>query len=431
MGAGRRPLRRAAAVPVLALALLAGGGRAAGAGDEPGPDAALLRRIADLRERASRIRVDGRAGDWKGIPSFEDADPAAKTSIDRSLDIARVSVAPREGDVLVLIETAGAPSRLPAAFGLDIDFLGTSAFDASLRFGAEGGAEITARPEEGQPVAAPLARLEVAVGEAVEVRVPLAMVAAALGLDGTEWLSGNRRPFVRVQPFTALPGSRARIDDGPAAASFVLGAPPLALDPPLRQDGAPRRAVRLPLQGKWFVRQGDHGVWTHQDLWAYDLAVEDQALRPCPVAGSRRDEDYYSWERPVVAPEAGTVVFDSAPAEDRPPLEAEAGKGLGNTLIVRFEDGLRLSFGHLRKGSRAFPRGAAFPAGAVLAKVGNSGDSRAPHLHLSLHERPGEFVGLPLALRDVRVGLNPGPDDPWARDLPSWTIREGWFVEGR
>ncbi len=185
------------------------------------------------------------------------------------------------------------------------------------------------------------------------------------------------------------------------------------------------------MKGKWFVRQGDHGLWTHQDLWAWDLAVEDAALGPCPVPGSRRNGDYYSWERPVVAPEPGTVVFVSGPCEDRAPLEKGKGKSTGNTLILRMEDGLRLSFGHLRSGSIVLPRGSAVAADAAIAKVGNSGDSGAPHLHLSLHERPGEFNGLPLAFRDVRVGLNAGPDDPWARDLPVWAIREGWFFEGK
>ena len=35
---------------------------------------------------------------------------------------------------------------------------------------------------------------------------------------------------------------------------------------------------------------------------------------------------------------------------------------------------------------------------------------------------------MPLAFRDVRVGLNDATDDPWVRTLPAWEPRKGYFV---
>jgi len=428
-------MRRRMGLPAAAAllgALLAGEGPAAAGGDGS-PDAPVLRRIDDLRGPASGLRLDGRARDWEVFPSFDDRDAAPVR--DRSLDIVRTAVAPRDRDLLVLVETAAAPSKAPFAFRLEIDFLGCSAPDAAIRFGTSGPADLSVFPEGGKAARWTVTWLEAASADALEVRVPMETVAATLGgEDGKAWLRGERRSFVRVQAFTFAPGAAEPLDTGPAAASFRLAAPPFPLDPPLRPDGQPRRAVLLPVQGKWFVRQGAHGLWSHQGVWAYDLAVEDHALQAAPVPGSRRFEDYYAWGKPVIAPEPGTVVFDNDPVEDRAPLalgDPKGARSTGNTLIVRFGDGMRLLFGHLRMGAPLFPRGAAFEEGSVLARVGNSGDSGAPHLHLSLHERPGEFTGLPLAFRDVRVGLNPGPGDPWARDLPVWAVREGWFVEGR
>jgi hypothetical protein len=412
-------IRSGAAVLLLVLA----------SGEEKNPDAAVLRRIENLRARAAKLKVDGKGRDWEGFPSFEDRD--ARPCPNASLDIRRIAVAPREEDLLVLVETAGPPSRALLPFGLDIDFTGRSGRDARVQFGANGVVVANAYPEGGSPSSVTFRRTEVSVGEVVEIAIPLSPVARALGEAGRAWLEGDRRSFVRVQSFTSVDGVAGFFDTGPSAASFRLVAPPLLLDPPLPPEADPRRAVRVPLEGTWFVRQGAQGLWSHAGLWAYDLAVQDHACNPTPVAGSRELGEYYSYDRPVVAPEGGTVVFDSARAVDRPPLEAGVGKDSGNTLIIRLFDGMRLSFGHLKSGSLAFPRGAEFPAGAELARVGNSGDSGAPHLHLSLHEKPGEFVGLPLAFRDVRVGLNPGPDDPWARDLPAWAIREGWFVTAR
>jgi hypothetical protein len=423
---------RCARAAALAAALLA---PAAAAGEDEGPDAEVLRKIAALRAQALGLRVDGLARDWKPFPSFEDSD--GKETPHPAFDLKRISLAPRDDDLLVLLETAGTPPTAAAGPGapqvcyqIDIDFLGRSARDASLQFGAGGAWNVKMIPESGKSVVAAPQGIEVAVADSVEVRIPLAPLATAIGgEDGKAWLEGRRRPWVRVFASTWKGAAPTLADEGPAAASFVLSEKPPALDPPLRADGEPRRAVRLPLEGTWFVRQGDHGLWSHEGIWAYDLAIVDHALRPTATPGSKRIEDYFGWGRPVVAPEAGRVVLESQPCEDQAPLDRVAGKDSGNTIAIRLEDGFRLSFGHLQKGSVAFHRDASFPAGATLAKVGNSGNSGAPHLHLFLSDRPGDYEGLPLALRDVRVGLNPAPDDPWVRTLPTWTIREGWFVQ--
>lgn len=408
----------------LLLGLLAAAPAAAG-----DPDATAKALIAGLRPRAAAIRVDGDPRDWSGFHRVADREAVAVG--DRSLDIEAVALAPLDAEVLVLVTTAGAPSRQPRAFSLDVDFLGRSARDAVLRFGADGAVEVTAVPESGDNAVLQGVKVEVRFGEAIEVRLPLSPVAAALGGPGREWLRGERRSFVRVQPWSwrTKGGTEESADAGPAVASFRLTDPAPVLDPPPPPAGAPRRLVLMPLAGRWFVRQGADGLWSHRGLNAYDLSVVDHTLRSTAAPGSRRLEDYYAYGRPVFAPEAGSVVFDSLQREDGAPLEATAGRDSGNTLVVRLADGFRLSFAHLRHGSLAVDRAAAFRLGDLLAEVGNSGDSRAPHLHLSLHDRPGEFVGLPLGFRRVRVGLNPGDDDPWARTLPEWALREGWFVE--
>ena len=396
---------------------------------EENPDAAVLARIGELRARAAKIRVDGISHDWKDVPTFADADPAPVA--EGGLDIEGIAVAPLEDSVLVRIATAKFPSRAKRAFSLEIDFLGRSSRDAVVRFGAEGEPEVTVLPEDGKRALLPAVPVEIAAAEAVEVRVPLSPIAAALGEPGKAWLRGERRSFVRVLACSWLPGGlkEATADVGPAAASFRLTDPPPTLDPPLAPDAEPKRVLLMPLAGKWFLRQGADGLWSHRGLVAYDLSLVDHALRPTAATGSKRLEDYYAFGKPIFAPEPGTVVFDSLQGEDRAPLDANAGKDAGNTMVIRFADGFRLLLGHLRSGSLAVDREAAFRLGAILAEVGNSRASGAPPRPRARPARPGEFVGLPLGFRKVRVGLNPGPDDPFARDLPEWTLREGWFVE--
>jgi hypothetical protein len=41
------------------------------------------------------------------------------------------------------------------------------------------------------------------------------------------------------------------------------------------------------------------------------------------------------------------------------------------------------------------------------------------------------YRSVPLALRRVRVGLNPTSADPWARDLDTWQPRQGYYVEAK
>jgi hypothetical protein len=423
---------------ILALAAVAAP-RPATASD---PDAAVRKRLGEVRARALKVRVDGRTGDWAGIPSFEDADPLPVA--DRSLDIVRTSVAPLPDAFLVLVETAAPPSRASGAFSVDIEYRGFGARDAVVRVEADGAATATVFRERG--TSAPLGALavEAARRDALEIRVPRAILDAALEDPAAP---APPRSFVRVQvssfaPPAPSPARRGTgttapapaavaADEGPAVACFLLSDPAPELDPPVAAAARPRRAVPPPVEGRWLVRQGGFGLWSHAESWAYDLTVTDHALRPTAVAGSRRLEDYYAFGRRVVAPEACSVVFESASMKDSEPLSRGTARNSGNTVILRLADGMRLFLGHLREGSLASRRGEEVAAGGPVAEVGNSGDSGAPHLHLSLHERPGEFVGLPLALRGVRVGLNPGDDDPWRRDLDEWTLREGFFFEKR
>jgi len=424
-----RPGWGCASVHLLLVTLAAGPVSPAAAEDpEPSADRVLWNRIDSLGLLATGLRVDGSAEDWAGFPFFPDEDHAPPA--EPALDILRMAVAPRESDLLVVLETAGRPSKEPFVFGLSIDFLGLGAEDAKVLFGAPGAGPFRLMPEDGKDILDTFRTVEVAVGEVVEIRVPLLLLASRFpGKTGPDFLAGRRRPFVRVRAWSGRPGAPAVTDEGPSVGSFLLARTPFPLDPPGPRPGTSARSVGFPLEGKWFVRQGAFGLWTHQDQWAYDFSLVDGSLQPSSIPGSRRMEDYPSFDRPVRAPEEGSVAYLEQRRKDNPPLADVTGKDSGNTLILRFADGLRLYLGHLRKDSVPFARREEFEAGARIGAVGNSGATRAPHLHLSVQQRPGDFTGIPLTLRDVRVGLNPGADDPWVRDLAGWEVREGFFVE--
>jgi murein DD-endopeptidase MepM/ murein hydrolase activator NlpD len=152
----------------------------------------------------------------------------------------------------------------------------------------------------------------------------------------------------------------------------------------------------------------------------------DHALQWASEPGSCDLENNYSWNRQIWSPVEGRVrgVVRSRP--DGSPCVN--GEGDPNSVYLDLGGEVGLWLAHFRQGSIVLDEGDPVGPGEYLGRVGNSGTSSGPHLHLGLYDTGDGSTTLPLALRDVRVGLNPGPDDPWARELAVWEPREGFFV---
>ena len=115
------------------------------------------------------------------------------------------------------------------------------------------------------------------------------------------------------------------------------------------------------------------------DCIAMELVEEEgrRWLRPYRGDGSR-NEDWYGWEREVLAPITGTVLrVHVNPTENEPGI---MGQGMSTFVIVRSDDGTHVLIAHLRD-----PRvqvGDQVVAGLPLGLMGNNGFSRHPHIHL-------------------------------------------------
>lgn len=99
---------------------------------------------------------------------------------------------------------------------------------------------------------------------------------------------------------------------------------------------------------------------------------------------------YAIWNAEVVSPCDGTIVsaVDRFP-DLRPGVRDEKNKE-GNHVIVRCGDADVL-LAHLRRGSVAVTPGARVAAGTLVGRVGNSGNTTEPHLHVHA-ERAGAGV---------------------------------------
>ena len=72
----------------------------------------------------------------------------------------------------------------------------------------------------------------------------------------------------------------------------------------------------------------------------------------------------------------------------------------GNNLILEIAPNVFAWYAHLRQGSLTVKVGDAVKAGTPIAKLGNSGPSEGPHLHLGLLDKPDAITGrsLPFVL---------------------------------
>jgi murein DD-endopeptidase MepM/ murein hydrolase activator NlpD len=92
----------------------------------------------------------------------------------------------------------------------------------------------------------------------------------------------------------------------------------------------------------------------------------------------------------VLAAAAGTVLRVRDGVEDKSvsdqPLGAVAGRECGNGLVIDHGNGWETQYCHMRRGSLAVRGGEHVAAGAVLGKIGLSGDTEFPHLHLTVRK---------------------------------------------
>lgn len=91
---------------------------------------------------------------------------------------------------------------------------------------------------------------------------------------------------------------------------------------------------------------------------------------------------------PVLAAADGVVAATREGVEDTGiqglPEEDRDAMALGNAVILDHGNGLRTTYGHLRKGSVAVRSGDAVRAGDVLGMVGMSGLAEFPHVHFGV-----------------------------------------------
>ena len=201
---------------------------------------------------------------------------------------------------------------------------------------------------------------------------------------------------------------------------------------PSSHDRAPS-AVRfvLPLDGPVTVAWGgatpavNYHVRAPAERWAYDLLITVDGVTY--RGDGARLADYHAYDRPIVAPAEGRVVAVHDGDPDEPPGQPDAQRGGGNRIVIEVAPDQYLTVAHLKGGTILVSPGQQVRQGDRLGRIGNSGNSSEPHVHLHLQDTPvpGAGEGIPFYFSQYVV-LDSGAKV--ARGMPEGGLRGGRWI---
>ena len=146
---------------------------------------------------------------------------------------------------------------------------------------------------------------------------------------------------------------------------------------------------------------------------------------------------YYGFGAQAVAVADGLVVEarDQAPdnlGNQRSPRPLDLDSTAGNAVLLRLGPGRYVAYDHLKQGSVRVRVGERVRAGQVLAQVGNSGGTVAPHMHFHLMDGPvhNGAQGIPYEL-GAFTDLGPAPPVPALLAGEAWRPTSAPIVRRR
>jgi Peptidase family M23 len=305
----------------------------------------------------------------------------------------------------VLVSATNAPLRVPGSDGLEhleYDLLVTNVFVAPATLTA---LEVTT------PDGHSLLQLS---GEALAA-VTEPLLKGAEDMPGSQVpASGSRAVVIDV---AVPPGQVPERLDHRLTYDLPADAPALALigsreiaGPELVVDPRPPVVLAPPLRGAgWFSLNGCCTPNAHRSLrYAVDgeriIKAETFAIDWVRLedgffftGDGSRNEQYSSFGADVVAVADGTVVFvrDDMPEEtpNQPPLHVQEPIDFaGNQVVLQIGPDRWAVYAHLQTGSASVRVGERVTTGQVLARLGNSGNTTAPHLHFVLTDHPNFVI---------------------------------------
>ena len=151
--------------------------------------------------------------------------------------------------------------------------------------------------------------------------------------------------------------------------------------------------ISSPVKGRYQWSNGPGAKDWHVHFYpaaryAYDIGKVDDHNRKFDDGKGSGNADYFSWNQEIYSASKGTVVFVRETEEDHLPDwpgRLPERSGMANMVVIR-DGNVRYLYAHLKKNSATVAVGDAVTAGQVIGRIGNTGMSSGPHLHLAVFD---------------------------------------------
>jgi murein DD-endopeptidase MepM/ murein hydrolase activator NlpD len=165
-------------------------------------------------------------------------------------------------------------------------------------------------------------------------------------------------------------------------------------DGPGEKNVMPRNLTKmsLPFTGEWFVfwggdtKEQNYHVENVAQKNAFDIIITDTKGKSYKTDGTR-NEDYYAFGQPLIAPCDAEVLIVVDGIADNVPGEMNREQVTGNTVVLKTANNEYLLFAHFKQNSIKVKKGEAVKKGQLLGLCGNSGNSSEPHLHFHIQNK--------------------------------------------
>lgn len=157
-----------------------------------------------------------------------------------------------------------------------------------------------------------------------------------------------------------------------------------------KSESSRKTALVFPFEGEFFVAQGNRSWISHKKDTSNEFALDFviQKKGGMIFGNSAKNEKYFAWGKPVLAPADGVVLAIRDGNEDHPPLTTALNKS--NFVKIQHENGEVSNIHHLMNGSIIVKEGKKVSRGEMIGKIGDSGVSMFPHIHYQLDRLIGD-----------------------------------------
>ena len=158
-------------------------------------------------------------------------------------------------------------------------------------------------------------------------------------------------------------------------------------------DYTDKTKLRLPFNGDWFVYQGGRFVYqnpnANRDTERYATVFTVLKDGRSYSGDGTKNEQFYCYGQPVLAPADGTVVMITDTYADNLPGRPEEVLPSGNRVLISHGNQEYSLLTHLKQNSINVKQGVKVKQGDVVGECGNRGTSAAPHLEYRLQDSRG------------------------------------------